>query len=200
MCIIFWTQNSLPHFDAGRRSAHIIKSNSPHKQPSTMSTSMFSDNSCALCERHKTPPDLNLHVSSGKTCADIHLELSLIDASQQSQKCLSGQNSYRSLCCPRQNFLMTELKVSVGVLTGAILIFFATKRVFSVKIAGEKSASDYRKMKDTPSKKKRGRPNQIKEDKKPCDEPTKTAIQKEGSSAVEEEGGSMLAMWNGNNS
>ncbi|KAL3943293.1 MAG: hypothetical protein SGBAC_002621 [Bacillariaceae sp.] len=170
-----------------------------------MSSSVFSDTSCALCTRHKTPPNLNLHVSSSKTCADVHLELSLIDATQNEEKCLSGQTLYRDICCQRQrqNFLSTETKVTVGVLAGVILILFATKRVFSVKIEGEKSPSDYKKMKDAPSEKKSYRNRKNPTRKKSDVEYEKAKVGKEGSAVAEEEDEedeSMLAMWNGNNS
>ncbi|CAJ1955169.1 unnamed protein product [Cylindrotheca closterium] len=174
-----------------------------------MSSSLFSDTSCALCARHRTPPDLNLHVSSSKTCADVYLELSLIDASQNEQKCLSGQSSYRSICCQRQrqSFLSTEFKVTVGVIAGVILMAFATKRVFSVKIEGEKkSPADYKKMKDIPSKMKKSRSKQRSTKRKKSTEATKaTNANNGGNKAVvageeEDEDGSMLAMWNGNNS
>lgn len=165
-----------------------------------MSSSMFSDNSCALCKNHRTPPVLNLHVSSSKTCADIHLELSLLDASQNEEKCSSGQSTYRSLCCQNKNgsLLSTEMQVSIGIIAGAMLLFFATKRVFALKIEGEKSPSDYKKMGGAPTKKKRSKSKERPKKKRSKDETAKASKPNDESTTGGDE--SLLAMWNGSSS
>ena len=99
--------------------------------------------------------------------------------------------------------------MTVGVIAGVILMVFVTKRVFSVKIEGEKSPSGYKKMKDIPTKTKKSRSKQRSTKTKSSVETAVKATNaeaEEGSEpavAGEEEGEedeSMLAMWNGNKS
>ena len=179
-----------------------------------MNSPFVEDEACALCRNHKTPEDLNLHITEEKTCADVHLELALINAVDNKEKCINAQNEYRSICCQTKSSIDSvpvELKVSAAAISGALLVWFVTKKVFSMKIGVEESkdgSTDYKSMKDTPVKKKKSKQKQKSVSKQPkskSKEPKKE-IQKSAEGVQEslvphvmsEEDTSMLAMWNGN--
>jgi hypothetical protein len=172
----------------------------------TSSSSIFGDQACALCKNHKTPEDLNLHVTDDKTCADVHLKLSQIDGVNNKDKCVAEQNEYRKLCCQSKKnnteSVPADLGVGVAAIAGALLLWFVSKKVLSVKVGVDESQpADYKTMKDAPvsrgrSKTKKSRSFNNKEKSKAQEELDETL---EGMMADEEDE-SCLAMWNGNNS
>jgi hypothetical protein len=186
------------------------------------SSPIFGDQACALCKKHKTPEDLNLHVTDSKTCADIHLALALIDGVNNKDKCVAEQNEYRKLCCQKNNAesVPTDLGVGAAAIAGALFLWFVSKKVLSVKVGVDESQpSDYKTMKDAPisrgrSKTKKSRSfnnkekSKAQEEEEPAETNTEEKAQEEEEPAEtnteemmeDEEDGSILAMWNGNNS
>jgi hypothetical protein len=214
----------------------------------TSSSPIFGDQACALCKNHKTPEDLNFHVTDSKTCADVHLALSQIDGVNNKDKCVAEQNEYRKLCCqPKKNnteSVPTDLGVGAAAIAGALLLWFVSKKVLSVKVGVDESQpsvyktmkdapvsrsrsktkksrsfnnkekvlsvkvgvdesqpSEYKTMKEAPvsrsrSKTKKSRSFNNKEKSKAQEEPAETNTEE---MMEDEEDGSILAMWNGNN-
>lgn len=167
---------------------------------------IFGDEACALCKNHKTPDDLNFHVTDTKTCADVHLELSLIDSVNNKDKCVSEQGQYRSLCCQSKkkpaDSVPTDLGVGAAAVAGALLLWFVSKKVLSVKVGVDESLpSDYKSMKDAPISKSRSKSKQKSKASKSKKDTSKAQdADDKKTDETEEEDGSILAMWNGNNS
>jgi len=94
-----------------------------------MQSPRYGNGACNLCQDGAYPPDLDVHVSSGKTCGDVHLELSLLRKYQAT--CEAGQEKYRDMCCYEGS---TEGGRQSLRTTGALIValwffWFFTKRI-----------------------------------------------------------------------
>ena len=92
----------------------------------------YGNKACNLCERGRYPDDLSFKVSKYKTCADVHLELSLIDPSTAT--CAAGQEAYRELCCPTSRFELPSMKFpAVSIAAGLFFFWIFTRRIRQVR-------------------------------------------------------------------
>jgi hypothetical protein len=102
----------------------------------------YGNKACNLCYRGRYPEDLSFKVSKYKTCADVQLELSLIDPSKAT--CEAGQDAYREMCCPQKTgFDMPKIKFPlVSVAAGLFLFWIFTRKIRKIQSAPPSADED----------------------------------------------------------
>eukprot|EP00934_Nitzschia_sp_Nitz4_P003967 Nitzschia sp. Nitz4//scaffold151_size53849//37374//38414//NITZ4_006727-RA/size53849-exonerate_est2genome-gene-0.49-mRNA-1//-1//CDS//3329537156//3957//frame0 len=117
---------------------------------------------CDLCDKQRRPMDLSVKVSQYKTCGDVYMELSQISSDKAT--CSSGQQAYRTLCCPTSTSTFSTLSSTVqesvssiphrptlAISTGIALILLFARRLM------KRSARDGDDDSDAKPKKKKSR-------------------------------------------
>mmetsp|Transcript_18150 Transcript_18150/g.43886 ORF Transcript_18150/g.43886 Transcript_18150/m.43886 type:complete len:323 (+) Transcript_18150:48-1016(+) len=128
-----------------------------------MNTPHLGNKACHLCPSgsgDQSNTNLNAHVSDSQTCADIHLQLSLLR--YDNAMCSVGQEQYGEICCtepPSSSSSPLSLKSSVFVV-GAVIVALCLRNKFQQR--GRKTASDS-SISDIETKKQKRR---LKQDQK----------------------------------
>lgn len=124
----------------------------------TMSTRRLEYKGCPLCSDRSIPENLNVHVNDDQTCADVHLQLTMLR--YDSAMCAVGQEKYEELCCTAKS--SSGFKSSLGLMIGVVVAGFFLKRVFSHRrrrIRQEKEIYDDEELPGTVSFSSRGSRN-----------------------------------------
>ena len=86
-------------------------------------SSSLRDNGCSLCSDGSNPNNLSYHVNDGQTCADVHLQLSMLR--YDNAMCSLGQQKYAELCCAGSSgFFYSRWGFVMGA---AVVGFFLTR-------------------------------------------------------------------------
>ena len=131
-----------------------------------MNTPHLGNKACRLCPSgsgDQSSTNLNAHVSDSQTCADIHLQLSLLR--YDNAMCSVGQEQYGEICCtepPSSSSSPLSLKSSVFVV-GAVIVALCLRNKFQQRARRTKSdssTSSSSSSSDNESKKQKRRQKQ----------------------------------------
>mmetsp|Transcript_18151 Transcript_18151/g.43887 ORF Transcript_18151/g.43887 Transcript_18151/m.43887 type:complete len:327 (+) Transcript_18151:177-1157(+) len=126
-----------------------------------MNTPRLGNKACHLCPSgsgDQSNTNLNAHVSDSQTCADIHLQLSLLR--YDNAMCSVGQEQYGEICCtepPSSSSSPLSLKSSVFVV-GAVIVGLCLRNKFQQ--SGRRTTNDSSSSSDNESKKHKRRQKQ----------------------------------------
>ena len=130
-----------------------------------MNTPRLGNKACRLCPSgsgDQSSTNLNAHVSDSQTCADIHLQLSLLR--YDNAMCSVGQEQYGEICCtepPSSSSSPLSFKGSVFVV-GAVIVALCLRNKFQQRARRTKSdsSSTSSSSSDNESKKQKRRQKQ----------------------------------------
>ena len=101
------------------------------KKTNSASRTTSRSNGCSLCSDGSNPENLSAHVNDGQTCADVHLQLTMLR--YDNAMCAVGQEKYQELCCTAATS-SGDFNSSLGFVIGAVVAgFFVTKIIFTTR-------------------------------------------------------------------
>jgi hypothetical protein len=101
------------------------------KKTNSASRTTSRSNGCSLCSDGSNPENLSAHVNDGQTCADVHLQLTMLR--YDNAMCAVGQEKYQELCCTTSKS-SGDFNSSLGFVIGAVVAgFFVTKIIFTTR-------------------------------------------------------------------
>jgi len=105
----------------------------------SMNTPRLGSNACSLCAERSIPENLNAHVNDDQTCADVHLQLSMLR--YDNAMCAVGQEKYRDLCCTAKN--SSDFKSALGFMIGAVVAGAFLKKIVSRRKRRARQENEY---------------------------------------------------------
>jgi hypothetical protein len=111
------------------KSKYSRKTWTKRTQSASTSTSRLGSNGCSLCSDGSNPENLSAHVNDGQTCADVHLQLTMLR--YDNAMCAVGQEKYQELCCKEKS--SGDFNSTLGFMIGAVVAGFFLKKIFTIR-------------------------------------------------------------------
>ena len=121
------------------RTKYSRKTRNKNTLSASMNTPRLGSNACSLCAERSIPENLNAHVNDDQTCADVHLQLSMLR--YDNAMCAVGQEKYRDLCCIAKS--SGDFKSALGFMMGAFVAGAFLKKIFSRRKRRARQKNEY---------------------------------------------------------